>query len=202
MKNNQLPSQIFLVGGGGHALSCVEVILSNRSFGLVGFTDSNNSAVLSKFGYSYLGNDSLFESLHEAGHSAAIGIGQITNSNKRVDVFHSLKQLGINLPVIVASTAYVAKDVKLHEGTIVFHNAVVNIGAQIGSNCIINTSAVIEHGCVVGSHTHLAPRSVILGDVKIGQHCFIGAGAIIFQGVTIPDYSVIPAGSFVERTTR
>ena len=200
MNNKTHKSKLFIVGGGGHAMSCLDVILNEGIFELIGFTDYAENTPMQALGYEYLGDDREFEKLLQLEYAAAIGVGQIHSATARQNIYKMLNKLNANLPVIKAPTSYVSTGAKLGEATMVFHNAVVNIGAKIGSNCIINTSAVIEHGCSIGSHTHIAPQSIVLGDAKIGKGCFIGSGCVIFQGITIPDNSVIPSGSVVKQS--
>tara|TARA_B100001093_G_scaffold512398_2_gene582169 strand:- start:1327 stop:1953 length:627 start_codon:yes stop_codon:yes gene_type:complete len=191
-------SEIFIVGGGGHAASCMSVILSCGKYNIGGFTDNNNEALLSKLGLEHLGNDRQFSNLLKAGYSAAIGLGQILSPDLRVNAYNKLKKLNAKLPTIIASSAHVSAGAKIEEASIVFHKSVVNISAHIGKNCIINTSSVIEHGCHIGAHTHVGPGAIILGDAHIGSNCFIGSGSIIFQNIKIPDNKVIPAGSIIK----
>ena len=42
------------------------------------------------------------------------------------------------LPVIVSPNAYVSKRAQIGNGTIIYHDAIVNTNAKIGKNCIIN----------------------------------------------------------------
>lgn len=200
MHNNSSAPKIFLVGGGGHANSCIDVILSHGHFEIAGFTDQYKNAAISSFGYPYLGNDDQFEELIKLGFCAAICLGQIKNVDLRVNIYEKLYRCNAHLPVIKASTSYVSESATLGEGTMVFHNSVVNVGAKIGANCIINTSAIIEHGCYIGAHTHIAPHATILGDASIGESCFIGANAIIFPSVKIPSNSVISAGAIIKES--
>ncbi|MDB0013870.1 NeuD/PglB/VioB family sugar acetyltransferase [Alphaproteobacteria bacterium] len=199
-KKKSLEIEIFIVGGGGHAASCMSAISSTGKYNIVGFTDINKGALLSKLGLKHYGTDEQFSNLIKAGYSAAIGLGQILNPNLRINTFTKLKKLNAKLPTIIASSAYVSPGAKIDEASIIFHKSVVNIDAQIGKNCIINTSSVIEHGCRIGSHTHVGPGSIILGDAHIGSNCFIGSGSIIFQNINIPDDKVIPAGSIVKHS--
>ena len=53
---NKLSNIIFL-GGGGHSLSCCDVLNQNKNFNLIGFIDANKNALLSESGYEWLGSD-------------------------------------------------------------------------------------------------------------------------------------------------
>lgn len=198
MNKNLSANQLFIVGGGGHATTCAEVIQSQGRFNIIGFVDKDMNAPLSVLGFSYLGEDSQIEKLLKSGRSVAIGVGQIMSADLRQNIFEFLNEYNAHMPIIKASTSYVSKSATLGEATMIFHKSVVNIGSQIGVNCIINTAAVIEHGSVIGHHTHIGPGAIVLGDAKVGERCFIGAGAVIFQGTNIPDNSIVPAGTIVK----
>ena len=200
MKKSSSVSKLFILGGGGHASSCAEVIQSKGDFNIIGFIDKDINAPLSKLGYTYLGNDDEILNLIKSGCSVAIGLGQIQSADVRQDVFQSLRLCNAHMPIIKASTSYVSSSSTIGEATIVFHKSVVNIDVRIEENCIINTAAIIEHGCIIGCHTHIAPRAIILGNAEIGKRCFIGAGSVIFQGVNIPDNTIVPAGSIIKQT--
>jgi sugar O-acyltransferase (sialic acid O-acetyltransferase NeuD family) len=192
-------NQIVLIGGGGHALSCTEVIISHGQYSIAGFVDSHSAPMLSRFGYTYLGTDSKIPDLILDGFSMLVSIGQINSPEKRFRIFEKLTSLNAKLPSISASTAYIGLNVKLGKGVMIFHKAIVNRGASVGDNTIINTSAVIEHGVEVGNNCHIAPRALILGDAKISDNCFIGAGAKILPGVKINENAFIGAGVVVRR---
>lgn len=192
-------NSIVLIGGGGHALSCSEVIYSVGKYTLAGFLDINSDALLARYNVAYLGSDDIIETLVSEGYGMVIGIGQIHTEKPRLKIYERLKKNSAFLPKIIAPSAYIAQDVHLDEGCLIFHKAIINRSAIIGANSIINNAAVIEHNVKIGKNCHIAPNATILGDVTIKDGSFIGAGATIFPGVTVAETTVIGAGANIKK---
>lgn len=191
-----LPS-IILVGGGGHCVSCIDVIETEGRFAIAGFVkraDDDSQTLLS---YPPLGTDTDLQQLVIAHGNALITVGQIKTAETRKRLFETLVALGVNLPVISSPSAKISRHASLGAGTIAMHSVLVNAKAQVGRNCIINSQALIEHGAQVGDHCHISTGAKINGDVVVGEGCFIGSGAVIKHSVTIGNDAVIEAGQVV-----
>lgn len=85
------------------------------------------------------------------------------------------------------------------EGTVILHNAVVQINTLVGRHCIINTSANVDHDCVLGDFVHISPNATLCGNVTVGEGTHICASVTVIPGVTIGKWCVIGAGSVVTR---
>ena len=186
---------ILITGNGGHAVSCREVIESVEDLVFSGFVTKDGA----ENGPEVIGTDQDLESIFQSTKLACVGMGQIKTNEHRVKSFNKLKQIGYTLPVIIASTAYVAYSAKIHEGTIVMHRAFVNSQTIIGINSIINTGVIVEHGANVGNHCHIATKVTINGDANIGDNSFIGSGATVLQGVNIGENCIVGAGVIVKK---
>lgn len=188
---------ILLLGAGGHARSCIDVIEQEGRYtvgGLVGLPQEVGSHVL---GYPVLGADGDLPDLLPRFPWVLIAVGQIKSPAARITLHALLEAGGCSLPVIVSPRAYVSKHAKVGAGTIVMHGAVVNAGASIGRNCIINSRALVEHDAVVGDHCHIATAAVINGDVSIGSGSFIGSNACVRQGIRVAERCVVGMGQLV-----
>ncbi len=188
---------ILLVGAGGHARSCIDVIEQEGSLtivGLVGLPGEIGSSVL---GYRVLGTDDDLYSLARQFESGLVTAGQIKAPEIRIGLFDALKKAGASLPVIVSPRGYVSKHAQVGEGSIIMHGAIVNAGAIVGRNCIVNSLALIEHDAIVGDHCHVATNAAINGGVRIGEGTFIGSGSAVRQGVEIGERCVIGMGQRV-----
>ena len=185
---------ILLLGAGGHARACIDVIEQQDLFkvsALVGRSDEVGSTVL---GYPVLGTDDDLPRLL-CGHAhALIAVGQIKTAEPRIRLFDALLQAGCALPVIVSPRAYVSRHATLGAGTIVMHGAIVNAGAVVGRNCIINSQSLVEHDAVIGDHCHIATAAAINSGVRIGSATFIGSNSCVRQLVTIEEDCVIGMG--------
>jgi sugar O-acyltransferase (sialic acid O-acetyltransferase NeuD family) len=182
---------ILLIGAGGHAKSCIDVIELEGRFevaGLIGLQKEVGSRVL---GYPVLGTDATLPVMFGKFRAAFISIGQIETVEPRSRMFRLAQQNGCELPVIVSPLAHVSKHATLGAGTIVMHGAVVNAGAVVGRNCIINSHALVEHDATVADHCHIATAAVINGGVYVGEGTFVGSNSTVRQCVTIGDGCLI-----------
>jgi len=183
--------KIIIIGCGGHASSCAEILENSNGYSIFGFIC--NSKNKKNLDYKILGNDTKINIIKKKCKNALIGVGQIKDYKKRLRLFNLLKKKGFNIPKVIAKTAYVSKNVKILEGTIVMNKAFINKNANIGKNCIINTGAIIEHDVKIGSNCHISTGVIVNGHSIIGDNCFIGSGSVINDNVKVPRNTFIPA---------
>jgi sugar O-acyltransferase (sialic acid O-acetyltransferase NeuD family) len=188
---------ILLVGAGGHARACIDVIEQEGRFFIIGLVGKETEVGSILLGYSVLGTDDDLPSLLCKSPNALITIGQIKTQEHRVRLFNLLSQTGFELPAVVSPYAYVSPYATLAAGTIVMHGVVVNSGSIVGKNCIINSQALIEHDSVISDHCHISTSAIINGEVHVGAGTFIGSGSIIKHGITIGEQCVIGMGQSV-----
>lgn len=191
MKINK--EDIILIGGGGHCISCIDVIEQEDKFNIVGVVDLNE--IKNVQGYKFLGSYSNLKELIKYYKYAFITFGHIKNIAERNDTFTLLQELGFIIPSIISPKAYVSKNSKIGDGSIVMHGSIINSNASIGKNCIVNTNALVEHDSHVGNNCHISTGSIINGSCKIGEGSFIGSNATIVNGSVITNNSFIKAGS-------
>ncbi|MCX7180898.1 MAG: NeuD/PglB/VioB family sugar acetyltransferase [Proteobacteria bacterium] len=190
---NPPPSPILLVGDGGHARSCIDV-LESAGLRIAGLVGMHHEAASNIFGYKMLGVDEDLPILIKTASSALVAVGQIGAATTRIRLFERLREIGYALPAIVSPRAYVSPHARIGAGSIVMHGAIVNAGASIGTNCIINSQALIEHDSDVGNHCHIATRAVLNGDVRVGQGSFIGSASVVREGVILGQQCVVGMG--------
>jgi sugar O-acyltransferase (sialic acid O-acetyltransferase NeuD family) len=177
--------EIIIIGAGGHARSCIEVIEQQGQYkiaGLVGLPEQRHSKQL---GYVVVASDDALDELAKSYHYAFIAIGHVKTAEPRIRLYHHAKEYGFQFPAIIAPTAYVSRHAVIGAGSIVMHGAVVNAGARVGDNCIINTRALIEHDTNIDDHCHIATGSILNGDVTVYSGSFIGSGSTVKEGVLI-----------------
>jgi sugar O-acyltransferase (sialic acid O-acetyltransferase NeuD family) len=190
-------ASLLLVGAGGHAKACLDVIEAEGRFsvgGVVGLPAEVGRRLLD---YPIIGSDADLAALLGAHPNAFISLGQVRTAQPRVRLFAELVQLGFQLPVIVSPLARVSRHAQLGAGTIVMHGAIVNSGAVVGRNCIINTHALIEHDTVIADHCHVSTAAVVNGGVTVGTGTFIGSNATVREAVRIGEQCVIGMGERV-----
>ncbi len=207
---NRIKPKILLVGGGGHARACIDVIEQENRFTIYGIIDSYalQNGINEVSGYPILGGDELLESLCNQTKSAFIALGQIKTHTHRMRIYQNLKAFGYNLPTIISPLAHIAKGVELKEGSIIMHHALVNTNAKIGTACIINSKALVEHDCVVNDFCHLSTASVINGSIimhhalvntnaKIGTACIINSKALVEHDCVVNDFCHLSTASVI-----
>ena len=69
--------KLIILGGGGHAISCIELLDNNQLFDIAGYLDTKKNI---KIKHKYLGDDSKLINLKKKYNFAIIAIGQIKNS--------------------------------------------------------------------------------------------------------------------------
>jgi len=190
-------NKILLIGSGGHARSCIDVIETVGQFKIAGLVEKDESMTNANLGYPVIGIDDDLKILREKYDYAFITVGQIKSAAIRVKLFQLLKELDFTLPAIVSPRAYISKHAQVDEGTIIMHGAIVNANAKIGKNCIINTRALIEHDAVIGNHCHIATGALVNGGVLVEDETFIGSGAVTKQNISIGRNCIICAGTTV-----
>ncbi|MEA3447198.1 MAG: acetyltransferase [Bacteroidota bacterium] len=189
--------KIILIGGGGHCKACIDVIETTGLYRIAGIIDTKDKIGEEVLGYPIIGCDDDIPKLSKTFNYFFITLGQIGAPKIRRQLFEKLKNLNLNLPVIISPHAYISKHAVINEGSIIMHHACVNASASIGKNCIINTKALIEHDAIINNHTHISTGAVINGGVIVGENCFVGSGAVTKQMVRIKRNQFIKAQTIV-----
>ena len=187
-------NEIILIGAGGHARSCIDVIELSGLFKIAGLVEKDEEIKDDNLGYPVIGTDNDLPELRQQYNNALITIGQIKSPEIRIKLYQVLKKLDFKLPTIISPQAYVSKHTQIGEGSIIMHGATVNANAKIGINCIINSKSLIEHDAVIGDHCHIAPGAIINGEVSVGNKTFVGSGAVTKQCISIGNNCIIGAG--------
>ena len=75
--------KILLIGAGGHARSCIDVIEMNGEYDIGGLIEKDNVKNNNNLGYEVIGSDKDLESLRERFDYAIVTIGQIKSAKIR-----------------------------------------------------------------------------------------------------------------------
>lgn len=185
---------LIIVGAGGHARACIDVIENHGGFEIVGLVARMDEIGNMVLGHRVIGSDADLPTLAKAGACAIVAVGQIRTAQVRRALFDQLQQAGFELPAIISPLAYVSRHALIGAGSIVMHRAMVNAGAKVGRNCIVNSAAIIEHDCHIGDHCHISTRATLNGGVRLGAGCFVGSGSVIREERSVGDESVVGMG--------
>ncbi len=185
--------KIIIIGSGGHARSCLDVIREEKRYSFYSFIDrklNRSKKVLP---------ESQLKKIKKRVKHALIGVGQIKDFKTRLRLYRKLKNLGFKLPTIVSPFAYVSKLSTIGEGSIVMHGAIINAYAQIGKNVIINTGAVIEHDVKIGDNCHISTSVTINGESSVGNNTFIGSNSVVVNNIKIKNGKFIKANTLIKK---
>jgi sugar O-acyltransferase (sialic acid O-acetyltransferase NeuD family) len=178
-------ADLILIGAGGHAHACIDVIEQQGQYQIVGLVGLPEELHNQHLGYEVIATDNGLVQLVQATPYALITTGQIQTAKLRKYLYQQATQSGFKMPVFISPTAHVPRHATIGASTILMHGAIVNAGAKIGNNCIINTRALIEHDAVVEDHCHISTGIILNGGVRVGVGSFIGSGCVVKEGLSI-----------------
>ena len=192
---------LIIFGAGGHAVSCIDTILSLGNFNIK-FLIEKKIKKKELFGIKILKEKKNLGSYKKNANYAFIGVGQIKSFLPRKKLFDRLRLEKFKLPTIISKKAYVSRKSEIGIGTVIMHGAIVNAGVKIGDNCIINTGAVVDHGSKIGNNSHISTGVLINGDCIVADNSFIGSGSILREKSFIKRNSFIKMGSIIPNKTK
>lgn len=187
---------IVILGGGGHAKSCIDVISYNKEYSILGINDPNLSA--SPLSSIPLLDGSL-EDIFSKNPIIFLGIGFIKDPTPRKKLIDQIQEMGFETPSFVSPYAYSSLNSKICEGSIIMHKALVNTHVELGSFSIINSKALIEHDVQIGSNCHISTGAIVNGGSRIGSNTFIGSNAVIGNNISVGKNCIVQAGAFLNR---
>ena len=193
-----MKKKIILIGSGGHAASCVDVIEESKQYEICGFVSDNIKPGKKFFNYPILTNINNIEKIKKVSKNVILAFGSIYDCKKRSEVFNFLKKKGFKFRSIISPKSYVSKNSLIGDGTIIMHGAIINSGTKIGDNCIINSNSLVEHDCILSSNCHISTSATLNGGVKIGMNSFIGSRSVIKEGVVLKKNTFVKMGEIVK----
>lgn len=185
---------LILIGAGGHAHACIDVIEQHGGYKIAGLVGSPEELHSQHLGYHVIGTDGDLAQLAQQYQYALVTVGQIQSPAIRMRLHQKATELCFQFPTIIAPSAHVSNHATVGAGSIVMHAVIVNAGAKIGENCIINTRALIEHDVSVADHCHISTGAIVNGNASIGPGSFVGSGSVLKQGITLGSACVVGMG--------
>lgn len=184
---------IVMVGAGGHAKVCIELLqaMGQRVAYCIGAPDSSGTCL----GVPVLPGDEHLARLREQGYARAfIAIG---SNRLRARLGAAARTLGFELVSAVSPRAVVSPSARIGAGVAVMAGAVINADATIGELSIINTGATVDHDCRLGAAVHIAPQCALAGNVSVGDTSFLGVGSRVIPDLRIGAQVMVGAGAVV-----
>jgi sugar O-acyltransferase (sialic acid O-acetyltransferase NeuD family) len=189
-------NDVVLVGIGGHAGMCIDILQQMGQYTVVGFVDDLEKADR-RYNLPYLGSLSQLSLLSKSGlKNVILGIGFVGNLKKRASVYESLRS-NFYIPTIIHPKAIIEPTAIIEPGCQIMAGAIIGSHVTIHENCIINSGAIVSHDSIIDRDSHITPGAVLAGHVNIGKRVTVGMAATIYIGLTIHDDKIIPNGKAV-----
>lgn len=189
---------IILIGGGGHAKMCIDLINQLGTYQILGILSTPDEIGQEVLGVKILGDTSMLQDYFNQGVKLAVNaIGAIHDPRIRDEFFQKIKRIGFNIPNLIHPSAVVEPSATLGEGNQIMAQAVVGSAARLGNNCIINTGAVISHDCQLSDNVHITPGGILAGNVIIGKNTIVGMGATVYMQAKVGQNVLICNGANV-----
>jgi sugar O-acyltransferase (sialic acid O-acetyltransferase NeuD family) len=118
-------------------------------------------------------------------------------SSGRQQVATRLAPLQPRFATLVHPRAWVAADVAIGLGSVVFAGTYLNTGVRLGAHVHINLGCTVSHDSELGDFVSLGPGVHLAGGVQLGPGCDVGVGSCFRPGVAVASSCVIGAGAAV-----
>ena len=196
--NNIGKIPLIIIGAGGGAKMCIDLLETSSSYQVVGLLDDNIEVGTKVLNVPVIGNTQCIEQLLKINiNHFVIAFGVLEKRNIRFELYTNLKKLGCEFPNIIHPKSIVENSVVLGEGNVILAGANVGSCVKLGNLNYINNSALISHDCVLMDNIHIAPGAVLASSIIIESHVLIGMNTTIYYGLKIGESSTILNGLII-----
>jgi len=187
MKKLHIKKKIAIIGAGGHASVCSDILeLEKKKPTFIVVSKKNEISTLKRIKYKL--TDREFISQFKPDDVDLInGIGIVPGKNRflRKEIYERYSKLKYDFLTLIHPSATISNTAKIYKGAQIMAGSIVQCNVTIEKNVIINSGSIIEHDCYIGENSHIAPGSTLCGNVKINKNVFLPAGSIIKPNITI-----------------
>ncbi len=190
-----------IIGAGDLGKQIAFHVETDRQFRCVGFLDDFaplNSRVTN---VPVIGNLYDVKRLYAQGifDGLIIGIGY-RHLDFRAKLFIELSDT-VPFLSFVHSSSFVASNVTIGPGTVVFPRCIIDINTHVGSNTLIYTGCNISHDCTIENHAFLSPGIQMGGFCHLGSSCHLGIGTVVIDNLKLCAGTITGAGAVIVKNT-
>lgn len=189
---------MLIIGAGGFALECLEILFQNNYKKEVYFFDNINEDVnpYIRKNHNIL---SSFEEVAELNEPEFIlGIG-----NPLIRKFFHQKlttEYNINPSNLISSKSTIGKiENEIGNNVNIMTGVIVTSQCKIKDGVLINLNSTIGHNTTIENFVEICPGVNVSGNCTIEEGVFIGTGAVLLPGITIGKGSIVAAGAIVTK---
>ena len=194
-----MKSNLLILGAGGHGRVVADAAESSEAWNKIAFIDEKYPDLGASGRWPVIGKTADLSELLTEWPDAVVAIGANT---LRLELLKLCSEKGFNVVNIIHTSARVAEDVSLGNGTVIFASAVINTGASLGQGCIVNTAASVDHDCSLAEGVHLSPGVHLGGTVSVGSRSWVGIGSSVVNNIRIGSDVIVGAGAAVISNVR
>jgi len=191
---------ILLFGGGHHLSYCIDIILKEAKYRIVGIVDSIHPIGTDLYGYKVIGRQEQIKELMSE-YQVAAGIITIGDNWTRKIVSDCIRNIVPDFRFVNAihPSTIIGMNVSLGVGIVVMAGCIINPNAVVGDFCFFATGAQLEHDGEMGEFSSISAGVVTGGKVKIGRYSAITLGVVIMDRINIGEHTVVGSGSLVTK---
>ncbi len=189
--------KVVIVGAGSTAQSVASMLLNDRNFQIVGFTDKDNKIKgKSILGIEVIGSHNLLKDLYGQGiRGAVVAIGY--DNNIREKYFHQLKEIGFEMISIIDASAIISSSVVINEGVVIGPGAIISPSVRIDRNTILEAGVNVGSDTQIGDNVTIGIGCNISGGCFIKRNAFLSAGCSVAPSLTIGKNAKVNPGQSV-----
>lgn len=194
--NDKIP--VVIMGAGGGAKMCIDLLVTSTKFIVVGLLDDNVKPGTIVMNVPVIGNIKCVNQLIALNIlDFVLAFGVLEKRKKRFELYKSLKKLGCKFPNLIHPKSVVENSVELGEGNVILAGANLGSCVKLGNLNYINNNALISHDCNLLDNIHIAPGAVLASSIKIESNVLVGMNSTIYFGLKIGESSTILNGLII-----
>jgi sugar O-acyltransferase (sialic acid O-acetyltransferase NeuD family) len=133
---------------------------------------------------------------------AFVALSSTYLNRARRRLYRATKEKGYACVSYVSSKAFVWRNVKIGENTMIFENNVLQYHVEVGDDTVLWSGNHVGHRTVIGNDVFIASHAVISGFCRIGDGCFLGVNCCLGDEVSIGENCVIGMGAVVVKSLK
>lgn len=124
------------------------------------------------------------------------------NIPAKIKVCELIKARGGTFYSLIHKEAYIGKNSKIGDGTIIDNHVFIDPDVIIGDNCLIQPMAIIGHNSYIEDYVRIDSQSVLVGGTIVRKGACLYTRVMINSNVEIGENSVVGACSFVIKNVK
>lgn len=191
---------IVLFGGGLHTTYCIDILMKEGKYNIIGITDPIKEIGTELCGYKIIGRDEQLKEL-VVKYDLFGGIITIGDNWLRKMVYDRITGQIPDFKFVNAihPSTIIGMNVVFGVGVIIMAGCIINPNSTVGNFCFLATGAQLEHDCKIDDFASISAGSITGGKVYIGKYSAITLGVTIMDRLTIGENSVVGSGSLVTK---